>query len=375
METIDLTSSDYWESPEVDLRLNPRRQFETSGLLAFLEGECAINSAVVLATSGSSGPTKFVVLSKSALLHSAAAVVKHSKQDGDDVSLAGLSGFHVGGLGIYARAYFAGSRVVEMNTEGWARDGSALVEVIEKEQVTLTSMTPTHLHDLVQHEVRCPNSLRLVFLGGGRMNPDLIARARELGWPIRVSYGMTEAASQIATSVDEAFDWLPILPHWETSLNEEGCLTVRGDGLFSGYARKEGGEWRFDTGKDEDGWFVTGDRCELTCDSLRFLGRVDDLVKVSGELVSLSKLNRVASALAHEVGVDAAVVAVPDSRRENELVVVIEECEADKGPLLERLNRKLEGIERISRFFLVDQLPRTEIGKLDQAALRRIAGE
>jgi len=345
------------------------------GLDPFLRDDVGIQSSVVLATSGSSGGFKFVVLSKSALLNSAQAVIEHSGLGRDDMSLAGLSGFHVGGLGIYARAFLSGSEIVEMDSAGWKRDGSDLVRVLEEKSVTLTSMTPTHLHDLVSHKAQCPDALRLVFLGGGRMDAALIEKARELGWPIRVSYGMTEAGSQIATARDDSVDLLPVLPHWETKVDIDGRLAIRGEALFSGYAIREGAQWKFEDARDGGGWFVTGDRCELQDGMLRFSGRADDLVKISGELVSLSEVNRLAESVAREMGSDAAAIALPDDRRENELVVVMKACERDASDLLCDLNSQLDGIEAVRRVVFVDQLPRTEIGKLDRVRLEQMATE
>ena len=375
METTRLTSSEYWESDSIDLRLNPRREIDAVGLDPFLRDDVGIQSSVVLATSGSSGGFKFVVLSKSALLNSAQAVIEHSGLGRDDMSLAGLSGFHVGGLGIYARAFLSGSEIVEMDSAGWKRDGSDLVRVLEEKSVTLTSMTPTHLHDLVSHKAQCPDALRLVFLGGGRMDAALIEKARELGWPIRVSYGMTEAGSQIATARDDSVDLLPVLPHWETKVDIDGRLAIRGEALFSGYAIREGAQWKFEDARDGGGWFVTGDRCELQDGMLRFSGRADDLVKISGELVSLSEVNRLAESVAREMGSDAAAIALPDDRRENELVVVMKACERDASVLLRDLNSQLDGIEAVRRVVFVDQLPRTEIGKLDRVRLEQMATE
>ena len=375
METTRLTSSEYWESDSIDLRLNPRREIDAVGLDPFLRDDVGIQSSVVLATSGSSGGFKFVVLSKSALLNSAQAVIEHSGLGRDDMSLAGLSGFHVGGLGIYARAFLSGSEIVEMDSAGWKRDGSDLVRVLEEKSVTLTSMTPTHLHDLVSHKAQCPDALRLVFLGGGRMDAALIEKARELGWPIRVSYGMTEAGSQIATARDDSVDLLPVLPHWETKVDIDGRLVIRGEALFSGYAIREGAQWKFEDARDGGGWFVTGDRCELQDGMLRFSGRADDLVKISGELVSLSEVNRLAESVAREMGSDAAAIALPDDRRENELVVVMKACERDASDLLCDLNSQLDGIEAVRRVVFVDQLPRTEIGKLDRVRLEQMATE
>ena len=375
METTRLTSSEYWESDSIDLRLNPRREIDAVGLDPFLRDDVGIQSSVVLATSGSSGGFKFVVLSKSALLNSAQAVIEHSGLGRDDMSLAGLSGFHVGGLGIYARAFLSGSEIVEMDSAGWKRDGSDLVRVLEEKSVTLTSMTPTHLHDLVSHKAQCPDALRLVFLGGGRMDAALIEKARELGWPIRVSYGMTEAGSQIATARDDSVALLPVLPHWETKVDIDGRLAIRGEALFSGYAIREGAQWKFEDARDGGGWFVTGDRCELQDGMLRFSGRADDLVKISGELVSLSEVNRLAESVAREMGSDAAAIALPDDRRENELVVVMKACERDASDLLCDLNSQLDGIEAVRRVVFVDQLPRTEIGKLDRVRLEQMATE
>lgn len=374
METPELTSSDYWESDTIDLRLNPQRAVEAAGLVEFLRESCGLSSSVVLATSGSTGDFKFVVLAKKALLASAKSVVEHCGMTGADVSLAGLSGFHVGGLGVFARAFLTGGEVIDASHRKWDRKGQWFSELIQEHRVTQTSMTPTHLHDLVSHQIVAPDCLRCALLGGGRMDPSLISAGRELGWPIRVSYGMTEAGSQIATATGTEIDWLPLLPGWKTRVGKDGRLEISGDALFSGYAFQEAGNWWFETAPGDQGWFTTGDRCELRDGKLRFLGRADDLVKVSGELVSVGKVEAIASALAQERGAGAAVLAVPNLRRGNELVAVVEESVGDAGDFLKSLNQRLDGIEAVRLVELVPQLPRTGIGKLDRAALRRMIG-
>ena len=367
MEATDLTSADYWKSGGVDVRLNPKRVVDSDGLQQFLETECGIRSAVVLATSGSGGAVKFVVLLKSAILASARAVNAHCGLTQDDRWLGGLSTFHVGGLGIYARAFCNGAKVIPMEWDSWTRDGMTLVRAIEEARATVTSLTPVHLHDLVSAGTVAPESLRGVFLGGGRIEATLVKQARDLGWPIWATYGMSEAASQIATGNDGRIDWLSLLPIWECRTDGDGRLAIRGAALFSGYATKQEGRWAFDTARDEDGWYTTGDRCELRQGELRFLGRCDDLVKVSGELISLSRLNlRLAGC-----GCKGVIVAVPDPRRESELVLVLEEAGDDS---LLRFNNGLPLIEQASRVVRVDQLPRTDAGKLDFVEIAVIAG-
>ena len=139
--------------------------------------------------------------------------------------------------------------------------------------------------------------------------------------------------------------------------------------LFAGYAVKETNEWRFDDARDGEGWFVTGDRCALENGILRFLGRADDLVKVSGELISISRLNSLAGRIAHDHGIDVAVVAVPDERRENLLVLVVEASRSGGREMLSWINAELDPIERIGLAVSVEKLPRTDIGKLDRDAL------
>jgi acyl-coenzyme A synthetase/AMP-(fatty) acid ligase len=89
-------------------------------------------------------------------------------------------------------------------------------------------------------------------------------------------------------------------------------------------------------------------------------------VKVLGELVSLPVLNyRLAV-----IGIVGMVVAVPEPRRGNELVLV---CEQGHTDVKLRFNEDLPPIEQVARVIEVDSLPGTEIGKLDRAAIEAMA--
>ena len=110
-----------------------------------------------------------------------------------------------------------------------------------------------------------------VIVGGGSLSGELTREARALGWPVLRTYGLTEAASQVATEAlaearrPEAEDrpLAPILPCWETRVDGESVLSIRGPALFTGYL--EGGlesGWRL-VDPRRDGWFRTSDRVEL----------------------------------------------------------------------------------------------------------------
>lgn len=372
MDSPGLISAEYWESDAVSIRLNPKRDLDAMGLVPFLCDEGGIRRAVVMATSGSAGNPKFAVLSKDAILASADAVNRHCSVTQEDVWLAGLSDFHVGGLGIYARAYLSGSRVVRMSGTRWDRSGETLVADIAGACATLTALTPTHLFDVVSHGKEAPPSLRGVLLGGGRISPKLVAEAKELGWPVWPTYGMTEACSQIATSLAGDPEWLPVLPGWDTKVEDTERLSIRGKALFSGYAQMVRAEWNFQRAAGPGGWYETGDFCELKDGKLRFRSRADDLIKISGELISLSALDTNAMEVARSMGTEAAIVARPDSRRENEIVLVVEGDGALAEKVREGFNTGVGGLEAAQRAVAVDRLPRTEIGKVDRGKLRTL---
>ena len=142
------------------------------------------------------------------------------------------------------------------------------------------------------------------------------------------SYGLTEAASQVATASVDATDfaWLPLLPHCEARLGEGGVLELRGGSLLDGWMvfRPDGSATWEDPKRD--GWLRTGDRAELRGGRIRVLGRADDLVKIRGELVDLEALEVALQARVPSGRV--AVHRVPDERAGFELVVVADNAAA-----------------------------------------------
>jgi len=375
VESPDLTAPAYWNDPGIDIRVNPRLPLDTEGLENFLLAE-GFASLVVLPTSGSGGVPKFVLLEKRALLASAAAVNAHARLTRHDSWLCPLATFHAGGLGIFARAHLSGANVIRLPWDEWEPDGTRFVEACLAHWIAVTSLTPVHLYDLVARRVRAPESLRVVFIGGGALSPSLAARAHGLGWPLWVSYGMTEAASQIATSSHGETGWLPVLDHWEFEAgrgSRTAPLRIRGPALFSGYAvRDPDGAWRLDNPVDEGGWFTTGDLCVAQERGLRFVARADDTVKILGELVSVSRVESELNEDLEAVGGIGAVVAIPEARRGHALVAFVEGGETTRRRA-EAFRTIQPAVERVSSVVRLDRLPRTGVGKVDRGELRKLA--
>src|SRR5690348_12458426 len=193
---------------------------------------------VFVATSGTTGDVKLVALSKDAILASAAAVNARLGAGRDDVWCAVLPAFHVGGLGIHARAYLSGARVVAMtwNPQAFVRT-----------EATLASLVPAQVHDLVRLGLRPPASLRLILVGGGAFDSSSAP-----GWPVLASYGMSECASTVAVEG-------VLLSHLDARAEADGRLAFRGASLFSGYVYGDGAF----VDPKVDGWFVTEDLGEV----------------------------------------------------------------------------------------------------------------
>lgn len=338
-----------WRSDETHLLLNPRMPEEERARLEALATRFTLPAHVLLATSGTTGSLKLTALSKAALLASAAAVNRHIGSTSVDAWLCVLPAFHVGGLGIHARAQLSGAHVV---TATWS------TEAFDGKPITLSALVPAQVSDLVRERRVSPPSLRAVVVGGGALDPALYDAARALGWPLLPSYGMTECCSQVATARHGSPE-LVLLDHFEARAESDERLAFRGASTLTAYIT-DGGV----VDPKVDGWFVTEDLGEIVDERiLRVRGRAGELVKIGGESVDLQRLDRILFEIA---GVHAAIVAVPDARLGHVVHVAIE---IDGAAIVDAFNARVLPYERARAVHRVSSIPRTPLGKLMRAKL------
>ncbi|WP_413544188.1 class I adenylate-forming enzyme family protein [Citricoccus nitrophenolicus] len=159
---------------------------------------------------------------------------------------------------------------------------------------------------------------------------------------------------------------------------ERGIIAVRGVrgvDLFRGYLDDpETTERSFHTDPEGAAWFLTGDLATVdTAGTWRFVGRVDDVVKVSGENVSLTEVE---AALAEVPGVlEVAVVTIPDAVRDVIPVAYVVARDPANPPSEEELaawsRENLAPASRPRHWHLIDELPRTSVGKIRRSAIAR----
>ena len=182
-----------WDNSDSHYFFNPKQPQakklkELAKKLPFLKGH------IYLWTSNNG---KICLLSKSAFLSSAQAVNKNLQTQKADRWLVSLPLFHVGGLAILARS-FCGGFTFKTGPKKW--QASSFQKEIKEKKISLSSLVPAQVYDLACQNLKAPKNLRALVVGGDRLSPALYKKAKSLGWPLLVSYGLTELCSQVACS-------------------------------------------------------------------------------------------------------------------------------------------------------------------------------
>lgn len=383
MDAPELNSPQFWEDDAAAplVLANPLRgQIRNAEKLAISARQFPeLAGHLLIETSGSSGVApRFACIRRSAVRLSAEVVNEHLAATATDRWMCALPTFHVGGLGIYARASASGSAVVRYPGK-W--NACHFTELAGREAIRLTSLVPTQVVDLVNQGLRPPDGLRAVVVGGGHLPDSVYQAACDLAWPLLRSYGMTEAASQIATDfVGEVGSsdntGLPILPHWQVRMADDGRLEIKGESLFSGYFFPESRAAGIFQAQPADGWFSTNDLGCLENGRLWVDGRVDRTVKVLGELVNLDRVEQAFRELFAEDQRDSITVdSISEQRRGSALVAIVEDRldPVQVRKCIERHNLAAPGLEALTDMLVVAEIPRSALGKVRRRMLRDLA--
>jgi O-succinylbenzoic acid--CoA ligase len=326
----------------------------------------------VVFTSGTAGTPKGVVLTAGNHLWSALGSAARLGAHRDDRWLACLPLTHVGGLSIVLRGAITGTTVVLHDHF----EAGAVARALAVDGVTLVSLVPTALARLLPLLGAAP-ALRCVLVGGAAADPELLAAARARGLPLAPTYGLTEAASQVATAAPGDAGLLPLL-HTSVRIRgaggrsvapgEAGEIQVCGPTVSPGHLAADGTLRAIAT----DGWLCTGDRGRLGPDgALTVLGRADDVIVTGGENVDPEEVE--AALLRHPEVAEAAVAGVADPEW-GQAVAAWVVPRAGAHPTLDALRAAardhLASYKLPRHLIVVDSLPRTATGKVRRVALR-----
>ncbi len=368
-----------WDSPDSYIFCNDRLSCEArSKQERLLDTAQHLPNHIWLSTSGSSHQ-KWVGLSKEALLWSAIRVNRILNSSSIDIWALALPHFHVGGLAIWARSYLNQASVQQFFPVSKRWSAVAFADFVNEKKATLTSLVPTQLIDLLRFEIPPPASLRAVIIGGGSLPKAIYQAAIERGWPLLITYGMTETASQIATSPLNSWKsskvaTVDIIEGWEVC-RIEGCLAFRGGGLFSQYAFCNG-EKDFDfVDPKQEGWFISHDRGWVRSSYLEIESRADEIIKIGGENVDLCYLEQLLTLIAFDLKLekDFALIPISDDRLQWVLHLAVgasAENQIDK--LLQVYHSKVLPFEKIHQLHFLPYIPRSSLGKVIKNSLTEL---
>lgn len=345
-------------------------------------GASADAAAVILFTSGSEGQPKGVVLSHRNILANCAqarAVVDFNPTDRVFNALPMFHGFGLTGGTLLP--LFSGVRVFFYPSPLHYR---IVPELIYDTDATICFGTDTFLTGWARYAHPYDfRSMRYVFAGAERVRPETRQLyAERFGVRVLEGYGATETSPVLALNVPMAArvgSVGKLLPGIDARLEpisgitEGGRLLVRGPTIMLGYYRASA------PGVLEappDGWYDTGDIAVIDADGFVTLrGRIKRFAKIAGEMVSLAA----AEDLAQRLWPDAqhAVIAQPDPRKGEQLLLVTTQPAADPAALLAAA--RAAGLPELAvprRVRIVDKLPLLGTGKIDYPTVAaRVAGD
>ena len=347
----------------IDLRLGVKeRRAQEAGAAVVVdepleeEGEAALAlaehdlsaPALVVHTSGTAGASKAVELTYGNLLWSAMGSAVALGLDAEERWLCPLPLSHVGGLSVLVRSAIYGTTAVLHPRF----EAEVVARALEQDGITLVSLVPTMVMRLLDAGLRRSPALRHALIGGAGLDAALAERARAAGIPVAETYGLTEAASQVAT------DGVPLFCT-QVEIAGDGEILVSGPTVAPGAA-------------GPDGVLRTGDLGALDDSGrLTVTGRKADTIVTGGENVAPWEVEEVL--LGHPAVAEVAVHgrADPEWGEAVTATVVLEPgVEVSGEDLRAHAGRRLARYKVPRAVEFADALPRTASGKVLRRALR-----
>lgn len=239
------------------------KQYAPSGSICFL-------------SSGSSGNPKLIVHSIETLLKRASDQAKELGLNNESHYLSPLPIHHLGGFMPILRCNSTGAKLTIKKKD------QNLCELIELIRPTHISLVPTQLDQVIKNNQNL-DFLDCLLLGGAGCPDALIKKAKDLSYPVRACYGMTETASFFSiSSIKDFFETgefkLKLMDNWNAYAQDSGRLTIESDEMFLGTITGKGFQ-------ASNGMLPTFDIGNVDPPYINIYGRSDLVFKSGGEKV------------------------------------------------------------------------------------------
>ncbi|MHB8335672.1 MAG: class I adenylate-forming enzyme family protein [Acidimicrobiales bacterium] len=363
----------------------------STGTLATRVNFARCRPCLVLSTGGSTGQPKSILHCSESLIYAVRRFGEDSGYSERDVHVSFLPYGHAAGslFEIYMPVLF-GASILPINR--W--HAQTVAQTIEKFGGTYFITMGTHIFDLLAMDPdyrRCLASLRLLITGAGS-DTLFLEGERELGVKMVRDYGFSECPGHALGRPDDppevrlCQDGVPFsgmttrildaVTGAEAAVGKAGEYQCLGPNLFMGYA---GVAELTANGITEDGFYMSGDLMARTADGyITWKGRTKDIIRRGGLQIDAIELEGM---LGRHVKISTVVVVGEPHPRLGERAVIVAVAEFDDDPpMLEELCEYLleQGVEKQSlpeRLVLVEEIPKTELGKFHRIEVQRRLAE
>ncbi|UNK70197.1 AMP-binding protein [Microbacterium sp. H1-D42] len=339
------------------------------GMLPAHTAEVPAGTAAVIATSGSSGIPKQVVLSADALRASAQST---AARIGSGRWVLALPAGYVAGLQVLVRSLLAGTHPAMLDGRFTPQSFAAVTLQHAGGHELYTSLVPAQLSTLLDDAddatvLAALRAYRAILIGGQALPAHVRERASDLGVNIVRTYGSSETAGGCV------YDGVPL--DGVAVREVEGELRIAGRMLASGYLADAAlTDKTFVTDADGVRWYRTGDHGLVEDGVVRVHGRIDNVIVSGGINVSLDRVERVVRGVP---GLEqAVVVGIPDERWGEASAIFVARGSGDSEHLFDDARARVSGEigkhARPVQLEVVPELPLLASGKPDREAIRRL---
>ena len=345
--------------------------------------------ALILHTSGTTSRPKLVPLSQANVIASAHHIGETLGLTPADRCLNIMPLFHIHGL-IAAVLSSAAAGASVVCSPGF--NALRFFAWLQESQATWYSAVPTMHQAILSRASRNAaiiesSRLRFIRSSSSSLPPTLMAELEEtMAAPVIESYGMTEAAHQMASN--------PLPPRARKpgsvgiaagpevaimseaggllAVGETGEIVIRGANVTSGYARNP----EANAGAFREGWFRTGDQGVFDAEGyLRITGRLKEIINRGGEKISPREVDEVL--LGHPAIAQAVAFAMPHAKLGEDVaaaVVLREGADAGEREIRSYAAERIAAFKVPRRILIVDEIPKGPTGKLQRIGLAEKLG-
>ena len=326
------------------------------------------DATTIIFTSGSDGFPKPVELT-TANFKSSFNSWNHEIQFENDKKINFLPLHHIAGISAIFRGLLSRTPIYLMDK--FHIDD--FIECCKKFNPTIVSLVPTVVYNLLKTEdgINCLKSFRMILVGGGPSNKNILETCLKHDINLFVTYGMTETSSGVSgfwiknhpdklDSVGKPFSGLTLTTNHKSE--DFSPICIMGEMVAKGYLEKE----KFNHN------FKSGDFGRIDNDGFLYLQPLrKDRIVTGGENVNPLEIENVILEIPEVL--DCCVIGIEDSKwGEKILAFVTNEVELKESEILDYCNQRLLEFKIPKQIVFCEELPRNELGKINRELVEKL---